>query len=136
MDKQIAKMWVDALESGQYEQGKEYLCAKDQYCCLGVLCELYIKQTGNDIRGPGVYDDCVKYDNEACVLPQCVIDWAGIGIGKDVALPFYGNANAAFLVNEQEIFLTSWNDGEERYFGKDGTFSNIAAAIKKHWEKI
>ena len=133
MDKQIAKMWVDALESGQYVQGKEYLCAKNQYCCLGVLCELYVQQTGDNIKSPGVYDNCTKYDNESCVLPQCVIDWAGIG-NDDSRND--GKQNAVFLVNEQEIYFASWNDGEERYFDKDGTFSNIAEVIKEHWEKI
>lgn len=33
----IKKKWVDALRSGKYEQGREYLCDGDRYCCLGVL---------------------------------------------------------------------------------------------------
>lgn len=37
MEKSIAKKWVQALRSGEYEQGKQYLCDGTKYCCLGVL---------------------------------------------------------------------------------------------------
>ena len=34
--------WVEALRSGNYEQGKGRLKSlTGQYCCLGVYCELY-----------------------------------------------------------------------------------------------
>lgn len=33
--------WLQALESGKYEQGEGSLCQFDQhYCCLGVACEV------------------------------------------------------------------------------------------------
>lgn len=34
------KLWVAALRSGEYKQGKGYLCLNDCYCCMGVLCEV------------------------------------------------------------------------------------------------
>lgn len=30
-----------ALESGEYEQGKAFLCNDGKYCCLGVFAELF-----------------------------------------------------------------------------------------------
>lgn len=36
----IQTKWLEALESGNYKQGKGYLKDKDGYCCLGVLCEV------------------------------------------------------------------------------------------------
>lgn len=40
----IKDRWVQALRSGEYEQGTGYLCEIDggvvKYCCLGVLNEL------------------------------------------------------------------------------------------------
>ncbi len=41
----IQTKWLEALESGKYEQGQGRLCLLDQrgnkeYCCLGVLCEV------------------------------------------------------------------------------------------------
>lgn len=41
MNKKIANMWVKALRSGKYKQGKHMLSYKDEeFCCLGVLCEV------------------------------------------------------------------------------------------------
>lgn len=34
--------WIEALESGEYEQGCEgHLCKNAAYCCLGVACDLF-----------------------------------------------------------------------------------------------
>ena len=40
MDADIKKRWVEALRSGKYAQGKNWLRNKDNFCCLGVLCDL------------------------------------------------------------------------------------------------
>lgn len=42
MDPEIKKLWVEALRSGEYEQGRDMLKdpADNKFCCLGVLCEL------------------------------------------------------------------------------------------------
>ena len=46
-----AKKWVAALRSGEYRQGRGWLHLHtpedDSYCCLGVACDLYSKETGN-----------------------------------------------------------------------------------------
>jgi hypothetical protein len=34
------KLWVEALRSGEYEQGKEALLDQGKLCCLGVLCKV------------------------------------------------------------------------------------------------
>lgn len=40
LDKQILEKWVNALESGNFQQGDGHLCVNDYYCCLGVLAEI------------------------------------------------------------------------------------------------
>lgn len=35
-----AKAWADALESGNYEQGTDWLEKDGKLCCLGVACRL------------------------------------------------------------------------------------------------
>ena len=45
MNKEIKQKWIDALKSGKYKKGKNFLRLSNengdnQYCCLGVLCEL------------------------------------------------------------------------------------------------
>jgi len=75
---EIKKKWVDALRSGEYAQGYEILHneATDTYCCLGVLCDLAIKD--------GVPVDTVSFreitmfDDSSSVLPKSVQKWAGI----------------------------------------------------------
>lgn len=34
------KRWIEALRSGDYEQGKNSLYKDGKYCCLGVACVL------------------------------------------------------------------------------------------------
>ena len=41
-----AQKWVAALRSGNYAQGIGALKANGKYCCLGVACDVYMKETG------------------------------------------------------------------------------------------
>lgn len=38
--------WAEALESGEFSQGFGYLRTRDSYCCLGVACEVFIRDGG------------------------------------------------------------------------------------------
>ena len=40
MTKELKKKWLDALRSGEYTQGRGRLRYANQYCCLGVLCDV------------------------------------------------------------------------------------------------
>jgi hypothetical protein len=40
MQKVNRKRWVEALRSGEYEQGQSFLNKNNKFCCLGVLCEI------------------------------------------------------------------------------------------------
>lgn len=51
MDQAIKKIWVEKLRSGEYKQGKGFLCQLDEYgnktyCCWGVLCDIHSILTG------------------------------------------------------------------------------------------
>ncbi len=93
MNPDVKKKWVEALRSGAYHQGTGQLRCNDQFCCLGVLCDLF-KDDGQ--RGDWVADDCgfaFEVGAESCVgvLPIAVQDWAGLnvydpGIGGDQTL--------------------------------------------------
>lgn len=43
MNRTIKKRWIKALTSGKYTQGRGTLYRDDTFCCLGVLCDLFIK---------------------------------------------------------------------------------------------
>ena len=61
MDEQIKKQWVEALRSGRYKQGREYLRTElsdgsYNYCCLGVLCDIKEVRIWNSLY-PGYHDN-------------------------------------------------------------------------------
>ena len=41
--------WITALESGTYAKGKGYLRQTYKYCCLGVACDLYDRNSWNQV---------------------------------------------------------------------------------------
>ena len=77
------KKWVDVLRSGKYKQGRLYLrrADNDRFCCLGVACDLYRKETGEGewILGTQSY---YVFENEngnaTNVLPSKVKKWLGL----------------------------------------------------------
>ena len=73
----IAKRWVEALRSGKYKQGKEYLKRGNKYCCLGVLCDLYLTDKKKEWRvnneGTEPFYTCEKSEG---ALPTKVMKWA------------------------------------------------------------
>lgn len=36
--------WTKALRSGKYKQGKRQLQSENGFCCLGVACDIFIKE--------------------------------------------------------------------------------------------
>lgn len=74
-----AEKWVDALESGEFEQCQYSLKKGDSYCCLGVACEIYRRETG---KGKWEKDEFILNSNpiEFFIdnLPLAVRDWLGL----------------------------------------------------------
>lgn len=69
-------LWVEALESGDYQQVRDTLRSEWGFCCLGVACEVAMAN-GLDIdvrEGDNVW----FYDGQADALPTSVQDWYGL----------------------------------------------------------
>jgi len=64
MEASLKAKWIEALRSGRYKQGRWALRTKsDDFCCLGVLC---------DISGVGEWEEnglCYSYDGAWKFLP-------------------------------------------------------------------
>lgn len=90
MKPKIKKLWVEALRSGKYKQGKRALKTKNGYCCLGVLC---------DISNLGEWKE-FSYLGEDLTLPLEVQLWAGLStespIAKDNLLETYNDTGYTF----------------------------------------
>lgn len=81
MNPEIKILWLDALKSGEYKQGRHALCkinkkGEKEYCCLGVLCEVAIKN-GIDLRIED-HDGEFSYDGNVAYHPKKVADWSGL----------------------------------------------------------
>jgi len=112
MKKSIKKEWVDALRSGEYKQTKGVLKDKDSFCCLGVLCDIHSKETGEEWE-----ED--TYFVEVGELPERVVSWA--------ELTGFNPSNPLVKVNDitKRISLAELNDG-----GK--IFDEIADIIEEN----
>lgn len=135
MKKEVADLWIAALESGEYAQttgalhvlsehvgarGNEEVIRTKGYCCLGVLCEVAIKN-GLDLKRRINIASTLEYFDEANgVAPAKVMKWSGL---KSATGDFYTAPVDDFTC------LTQLND--------DGTsFQEIANIIREHWEKL
>lgn len=115
----IMKRWVKALRSGKYKQGQQRLKTLNgvpKFCCLGVLCDLYIKE-----KGRLNWVDQVEHSRGVCggeryFLPKPIMRWAGLKVSDPILNPG-GDETAAGL-----------NDGGKR-------FKTIAKLIEKAQKK-
>lgn len=82
MDQRVKNLWLKALRTGEYKQGHNQLRANEDntYCCLGVLCDLHRRETGD---GEWTTDDLYRTSNdvESLGLPPSVAEWAGLPSG-------------------------------------------------------
>ena len=78
---ELRKKWIEALRSGQYEQGKYCLRDKnDRFCCLGVLCDISDLGEWEDLLPDNSIsrDYIIEETNDAAMLPERVRDAAGL----------------------------------------------------------
>ena len=94
-----AKLWVEALRSGEYEQGSGWLQDGNRYCCLGVACIVYEKQTEAILSrdDDGVLNSCQYLGNDYCEVKQ----WLGL---RDSVGGFHRDSNLASLNDEGKTF--------------------------------
>ena len=110
MKTKIKKLWVNALRSAKYKQTNLDNCFKDEYGrfdVLGVLCDLYRKETGLGRWSHGVL--CNSYQRQflsaTSCLPIDVAMWAGIDT-DDMLVPikYRGSMTTlAFLSDESGL---------------------------------
>lgn len=78
MREYVKQKWLEALRSGEYPEGNNYLLKYGHFSPLGVLCEIarqhaIVAFVGYDRSGAGIYDR-----TENLLLPPNVRAWAGI----------------------------------------------------------
>lgn len=81
MNQQIKEKWMNALRSGEYSQTKGCLRTKNGFCCLGVLCDLYSKETGTgweEFKEDEALSTYSTFLEEIATLPKEVMEWSGL----------------------------------------------------------
>jgi hypothetical protein len=48
MDKDFKEKWIEALRGDEYAQGRCALNEDNNFCCLGVLADIYINEIGGE----------------------------------------------------------------------------------------
>ena len=106
--------WLQALESGEYKQGRGFLVVEDRFCCLGVACAL----NTNLRRMSDGFEDSYRRCTRA--LPDAV--QVGLGLTDNGAMKLtYMNDSIVNHKNFKEI-ATEMRNHPERFF-KHGTDS-------------
>jgi hypothetical protein len=86
MNAEIKVRWVEALRSGAYEQGSLYLKRGNEFCCLGVLCE--VAGTAGSWRDRGDASDPAAFvfggESRDDIPPEPFLRSLGFGGKEDV----------------------------------------------------
>lgn len=93
MNTRVKRLWTAALRSGEYEQGTSGLRVENAHCCLGVLCEVAVREGVIERFGPNVAGD-YSYgtgrqigDSRTADLPREVVRWAGLKEADPIIKP-------------------------------------------------
>lgn len=123
---EVKEEWLKRLRSGQYKQGTASLRTEtDEFCCLGVLCDIYAERVPNSFQW--TLDEDAKayhFGKFFGFPPDAVTKWAADALtqhlpvkGRSVKLTEIGYGNS-------EISLIAMND-----YG--ATFEEIANIIEE-----
>jgi hypothetical protein len=87
MDADVKAKWVAALRSGNYKQIKAGLRKGDNFCCLGVLCDIVNPDGWTDkVNALGYRDFQFVGDHNDCELPATLRVKVGIPVGMILPL--------------------------------------------------
>lgn len=118
MKPEIKEQWMNALRSGEYSQTRGFLRTSDGFCCLGVLCDLYSKETGTKW---GEYQG--KFTNssfigEFATLPTEVVEWSGIGEQNPYVCLNFSEGHYLILsaMNDSGVEFPEIADTIQKYF--------------------
>ena len=118
MKAKIKDIWVKALRSGKYKQTIYRLNRDNEFCCLGVLTDLYLKEKGLEWE----LKECtvapmLNYKGETRSLHSDVMEWAGL------------KTKVGAYEKEGKHTLSGMNDGGAK-------FSKIADVIAENYKLL
>lgn len=88
--------WLQALESGTYQQGMGWLLKDGKHCCLGVACELFCESKT-------LVRDHYQFNGKCATAPESVVD--AIALRDDLGnfVTADGDGDALVSMNERPV---------------------------------
>jgi hypothetical protein len=97
------KEWVAALRSGEYKQGRRVLHHGDNFCCLGVGCDLAIK-AGVKLEVSTIPGEPTRYGGDRNYTPKEVMEWLGLASKDGVYRIGVGSSSLASMNDDGKSF--------------------------------
>lgn len=135
-NKRNLRKWVEALRSGEYEQGhgrlRSEIGGKSTHCCLGVACEVAIADGVSVHFSGGVYNYARKEEETynlfaLSYLPDPVKWWLGLDDRDPIVGQRVGRGPDLIA---KPVPATVANDGE------NWSFSRIADGIEAYYRLL
>ena len=114
MNQQIKEKWLNALRSGEYSQSRGCLRTTEGFCCLGVLCDLYSKETGTEweeFKKDEALSSYSSFLEEIGTLPKEVMEWSGLKNPN----PYFENMGSLAVLNDSGTEFPKIADVIENY---------------------
>jgi len=112
MDPKVKALWLAWLRDPKNIQGQYKLHRDDRFCCLGGLCDIYLKYKGR--KWDNASANIKSIGDEMNYLPKEVTEWAG----WDLPLTNFGNFIPFVMYEGKEVELSILNDREFLPFSK------------------
>lgn len=105
INRERVRLLVDALRSGRFQQGYGHLRAKNEYCCLGVACEVAMENgiQLNVVPAAAPHMVADQFDGHSSDLPDAVIGWYGFGYTSDPSLRMPPLLHAQRVERKQKV---------------------------------
>ena len=121
MNNEVKIKWLEALRSGDYDQGQGGLKSGDnKFCCLGILCDIFLKEHNENWQKPIRDENFFSIDGVNNCLPKRVSEWAEIDTVWPKVMTSATNSE----------YLTSLNDGNNLINIRQHSFLEIANLIE------
>lgn len=137
-EENIAKL-IAALRSNEYDQATQALRSDDQFCCLGVACDISGLGTWKKAEGAVLKDRQYRYvvrdengeiDSAHAVMPDAVARWLGIDTTGELVLPVEITNNGIHWDTEEWNYPTSPDISLTELNDSGMTFSQIADILE------
>ncbi|MBK9723296.1 MAG: hypothetical protein IPO78_17170 [Saprospiraceae bacterium] len=90
-------LWIEALESGKYQQTVNVLRKEDYFCCLGVGCDIYDHNEWYKIEDS---DSNYHFLDNHAALPSEVETWLGVN-ANDYVFKYNGENYTLMGLNDR-----------------------------------